>query len=116
MPTSLKWIDLTARYYPLKSFLNYGAGIGKYFIIREWDGNAHGIEGRDILNGDLENNFGYHLILGSKLYKSLHLEFKYLILKTNMNRELVYHESGVIVKEKVDVNLNTLFVMISFVF
>lgn len=119
IPTTISWLDLSIKYYPIKNYFNpyFGIGMGKFFNDRDWNGNSHGNEKLEVLNADLDNNIGYNFLVGIRAYRNLHIEFRYLILNTRMNREVVYKgESNSFISEKLDVNLNSMFIILSYVF
>jgi outer membrane protein W len=127
VPTIVSWLDFIIKIYPVESvFKPYlGIGLGYLFINRKSDShftNTFNFDG-EIYKGDIKDDFGFQVVVGSDIYKTLYFQLKYFILNTKMDRTAKYYlyESGVMrtvdaSSKNINVNLNTLLIMVGFHF
>lgn len=118
IPTSILWIDLIAKIYPLNNFPNQyiGMGIGRYFVDREWIGHPKIGERYVVYEGNLDDSFGLQFLIGSKLDRGMFFELKYILNYTEMKRKLSDRISDSYLMETKEVNLSTLLIMVGIEF
>lgn len=127
VPTILSWLDFIIKIYPIESVVKpyFGIGLGEYFINRKSEShttNTFSLDG-EIYKGTIKDNFGFQIVVGSKIYKALYFEFKYFFLNSKMDRiaKYYFYEEGDIKTvdasgKNINVNLNTVLIMFGFSF